>query len=85
LVLVNWYMIIIQSGTDCPGQGGGCGERVRVHWYTMNKQSGDEWPDPAPWCRMIDFGEGGSTDQECPLAGIQASCSPRQPCYELRG
>ena len=26
------------------GQGGGCVECVRVHWYTMIKQSGNEWP-----------------------------------------
>jgi len=23
---------------EWPGQGSGCGECVRVHWYTMSKQ-----------------------------------------------
>ena len=31
-----------QSGIEWPGQGGGCGECVRVHRYTMSKQSGKE-------------------------------------------
>jgi len=29
-----------QSGDGWPGHGGGCGECVRVHRYTMSKQSG---------------------------------------------
>jgi hypothetical protein len=24
--------------------GGGCGECVPVHWYTMSRQTGHEWP-----------------------------------------
>jgi len=27
-------------GSEWPGQGGGCGECVRIHWYTTSKQSG---------------------------------------------
>ena len=26
------------KGNEWPGQGGGCGESVRVHWYTVSKQ-----------------------------------------------
>ena len=33
-----------QYGCGClPGQGGRCGECVRVHWYTTRKSSGNEW------------------------------------------
>jgi hypothetical protein len=36
-----------QSWNDSPGQGGECGESVRIHRYTMSKQSGSQWPVPA--------------------------------------
>jgi len=36
--------------TEWPGQGGGCGECVRVHWYTLSIQSGDEWPCQGGGC-----------------------------------
>jgi hypothetical protein len=36
-----------RSGSKWPGQGGRCGECVRVHRYTVSKQSGNEGPGPA--------------------------------------
>jgi hypothetical protein len=35
-----------ELGNEWLGQGGGCAEYVRVHWYIVNKQSRIEWPDP---------------------------------------
>ena len=32
------------------GRGGGCGEWVRVHWYTVSEQSGIEWPGHGGGC-----------------------------------
>ena len=36
-VRVDWYTISKQAGNEWPGQGGGCGESLRVHWDTMSK------------------------------------------------
>jgi hypothetical protein len=32
------------NGDAVASHGGGGGECVRVHWYTMSKRSGNEWP-----------------------------------------
>ena len=41
----------VQAGrNEWPGQGGGCGECVRVHWYTVCKQAGNELPGQARGC-----------------------------------
>jgi len=36
-VRVHWHTVSKQSGSECHGQGGGCGERARVYWCTIFK------------------------------------------------
>ena len=37
---VHGFTMSERPGNEWPGQGGGCGECVRVHRYTTSKQSG---------------------------------------------
>jgi hypothetical protein len=37
----------VREGVARPGQGGGCGECVRVYWIALRKLSGNEWPGQA--------------------------------------